>query len=210
MCGRVNRAGKFTEGWIFQWRRPKRPNAAPRRPNPPPRPNRRTRTVAPRALEPAVRCRPGPTRRANRGPARPRTGSSLPTGPDPAVVFKYIKWGAGAIIVLLVVLILKSLLFSGRPSSASNAPTPTAPRGPVFTLVALKPVQVQVHRVGADGINNGEQVFSGTLNANETRVVPRPGAVFVDVNPPDSLLVEINGTRFPLPAGVSRSQLQAP
>jgi cytoskeleton protein RodZ len=148
---------------------------------------------------------------ANRGPARPRTGSSLPTGPDPAVVFKYIKWGAGAIIVLLVVLILKSLLFSGRPSSsASNTPSPAAPRGPVFTLVALKPVQVQVHRVGADGINNGEQVFSGTLNANETRVIPRPGAVFVDVNPPDSLLVEINGTRFPLPAGVARSQLQAP
>src|SRR6185295_18967054 len=44
---------------------------------------------------------------ANRGPARPRTGSSLPTGPDPAVVFKYVKIAGIEVIVLLVLLVLK-------------------------------------------------------------------------------------------------------
>src|SRR3954466_6645066 len=43
---------------------------------------------------------------ANRGRARSRTGSSLPTGPDPAVIFKYVKWGGVAIIVILIILIV--------------------------------------------------------------------------------------------------------
>src|SRR4051812_40215683 len=38
---------------------------------------------------------------ANRGPQRSRTGSSLPTGPDPAVVFKYVKIAGIVVIVVL-------------------------------------------------------------------------------------------------------------
>src|SRR5688500_16314480 len=43
---------------------------------------------------------------ANRGPQRPRTGSSLPTGPDPAVVFKYVKIGGAVVIALLTLWVL--------------------------------------------------------------------------------------------------------
>src|SRR5688572_14284083 len=39
---------------------------------------------------------------ANRGPQRNRTGSSLPTGLDPAVVFKYVKIGGLVVIVALL------------------------------------------------------------------------------------------------------------
>ncbi|MEX2045399.1 MAG: helix-turn-helix domain-containing protein, partial [Opitutus sp.] len=45
-------------------------------------------------------------------PHYPRASSSLPTGPDPAVIFKYVKWGGIALIVLVAAFILKSL-FSG-------------------------------------------------------------------------------------------------
>src|SRR5215207_4642930 len=38
---------------------------------------------------------------ANRGPQRSRAGSSLPTGLDPALVFKYVKI-AGAVVILIL------------------------------------------------------------------------------------------------------------
>src|SRR5438105_13218317 len=72
-----------------------------------------TADAAERATPPEGAPAPEPSP-ANRGPQRPRTGSSLPTGPDPAVVFQYVKWGAAVIIVLLAALILKSLLGGGR------------------------------------------------------------------------------------------------
>src|SRR5687767_12543456 len=39
--------------------------------------------------------------------ARSRGATSLPTGPDPALIFRYLKWGGGVIILLIIVLIIK-------------------------------------------------------------------------------------------------------
>src|SRR5687767_8537578 len=60
---------------------------------------------------------------ANRGPQRPRTGSSLPTGLDPAVVFKYVKIGGIVVIALLSLWILKALFIDGRSPSSGTPVT---------------------------------------------------------------------------------------
>jgi cytoskeleton protein RodZ len=137
---------------------------------------------------------------ANRGPQRSRTGSSLPTGPDPAVVFKYVKIGGIVVIAIVLLWILKSLFFSGGS-------TPTVPRGPTFGLVATSPVQVSVRKKNADG-TEGDFLFSGLVKPGETKIVSRPGAVFVEANLPENLMLEINGKRVPL--GVPRGELPAP
>ena len=149
---------------------------------------------------------------ANRGPQRPRTGSSLPSGPDPALVFKYVKIGGIAVIAILVLWIAKSLFFSGRTTKpGTGGTTATAQRGPTFGLVASSPVQVTVRRKNADR-SEGEILFSGTVSPGEVKFVPRPGAVYIEVNQPENLMIEINGKRFPmgLPPGERRGELPAP
>src|SRR5205814_7423249 len=84
---------------------------------------------------PATETAPPPERsHMNRGPARPRTGSSLPTGPDPAVVFKYVKWGAIALGALILLFIVISLLPSKRGSSSGGSGVSSVPRGASFGL----------------------------------------------------------------------------
>ena len=142
---------------------------------------------------------------ANRGPQRNRTGSSLPTGLDPAVVFKYVKIGGLVVIVALIFWILKALFFSGSPSAPR--PSQSVPRGPTFGLVASSPVQVTVRRKNADG-TDGEFLFSGLVTPGEKKIVSRPGAVYIEANLPENLMLEVNGRQFPL--GVPRGELQAP
>ena len=147
---------------------------------------------------------------AGRGPTRPRTASVLPTGPDPAVVFRYLKIGGAVVIVVLLGFIVKALFFSGDGASVTRS-TPTAVRGPTFGLVALAPVQVTVRRKNADG-TDGEFLFSGLVSPGDTKIVQRPGAVYVEANVPENLMLEINGRRVPmgLPAGVIRGELPPP
>ncbi len=155
---------------------------------------------------------------ANRGPSRPRTGSSLPQGPDPALVFKYIKWGGGVVIALLLVWFAKSLFFSGSPSSAKPAvaTTPAAPQGPTFSLTALRPIHVRVMRENPDE-SEGEQIFAGPLAAGQSQTVAWPGKLYVEADTPEFLEIEINGRRYNLGQIVAssgptqkRAKLQAP
>src|SRR3954471_1555983 len=57
---------------------------------------------------------------ANRGPSRPRTGSSLPTGPDPALVFKYVKLGGIALGGLILIWIVISVWPRKRGPSSTG------------------------------------------------------------------------------------------
>lgn len=161
------------------------------------------------AMQPASEPAPEPSP-ANRGPQRSRSDNSLPSGPDPAVVFRYVKIASAVVIGLLALWIVKSLFFSSRPAPRT-APAATAPRGPSFGLVALNPIQVTVRRKGPGGAE-GEILFSGTVAPGEVKVVSRPGAVFIETSAPQDLMIEINGRRFPmgLPPGERRGELPAP
>jgi cytoskeleton protein RodZ len=135
---------------------------------------------------------------ANRGPQRPRGGSSLPSGPDPAVIFKYVKIAGAVIIVVLLILVVKAI-FSGGRSSGGSGQTNTAVRGPSITLIANRTVQVKVARPSAeDSEKDGEILYSGTMAAGESRVVSWPGMLFVEAEPPSGLDINVNGRRINL------------
>jgi cytoskeleton protein RodZ len=150
---------------------------------------------------------------ANRGPQRSRGGTSLPSGPDPAVVFKYVKIAGIVVIVVLVFFVLKAIFTGGRASPPPSSSV--VPRGPTLTLVAVRPVQVIVARPSReDPEKDGEILYSGSLKAGETKVVARPGEIFITAEPVGNLDLEINGVRSnlgqKLPPGVDRGKLPAP
>lgn len=131
---------------------------------------------------------------ANRGPGRSRVGTSLPTGPDPAVVFKYLKLagiGVGALVVLLLVI---SWWPSKRGASPSENPR-VVTSGPSIGLIALKQVKVTVRKKNPDG-TKGEFVFSSVIAPGEQKMVPWTSGFFIIAQPPDALDVELDGKRY--------------
>ena len=151
------------------------------------------------------------------GRAAPRKRSSapsLPTGPDPAVVFKYVKIGGGVVIGLLVLLILKSIFSGGgSPAPATGNKLASAPHGPVLTFTASNTVKVTVRKQNLDN-TEGEFLLSATLAAGESRTIPRTGAVYVEASRAENLDIEIDGKRGNLGSilgsGQQRGQLPAP
>lgn len=155
----------------------------------------------------------------NQGPAQPhypKTGSSLPTGPDPATIFKYVKWGGAGVIGILALLLIWSF-FSSRPGSSSDAKNPVATsssaRTPTFGLEALGPVTITVHRANPDG-TDGELLFTGTMAAGERRTVSRPGPVFIEASLAQNIQIVLNGRPHNLGdilgTGKRRGELPAP
>ena len=149
---------------------------------------------------------PPPTRRQ---PAVSR-GSHAAPGPaiDPALIFKFGKWIAGAAILFLVVWGIYSI-FSGRnsnnaatavrsPAVTNPAPTPVsvpAVEEKTITLVARDVVRVTVKHKNADG-SEGDVIFQGTLTRNQTQVVPWPGPIYITASAGENLLIEYKGRRF--------------
>lgn len=183
------------------------------RPRPPSREIYGRMEVAATPAEPAERTPAAPEPEAAPPPraARSRTGSSLPKGPDPAVVFKWVKIGGGALVAILVLLLLNSL-FSGKRTPDADAQGGAAARNaPTLGLVALRPINVTVRVKNADE-TEGTVLFRGAVVPGDTKIIPRPSALYIEANFPENLLLEINGNRYPmnLPPGEKRGQLQAP
>ncbi len=177
-------------------------------------------STSPAAEEPEATGPAGEAAAPASAPARPptprtRTGSSLPTGPDPAVVFKYTKWVLGLAGVLVLGLLVKVLFFPGRTEDPSKRPAAAAAvsRTPTLGLIATSPVQVNIRRKNADD-SEGELVYTGMMSAGETRTVPRAGALYIEASAAENLQIEINGRRHNLGQllgpGYQRGQLPAP
>jgi transcriptional regulator with XRE-family HTH domain len=149
---------------------------------------------------------------ANRGPGRPRPGSSLPTGLDPALVFKYVKIGGIALAAVILVIVAISFWPTKRRDPSTTGGQFASWHGPTIGLIAMRPVQVAVYKASADpkDNSNGELIFSGAITSGEKKTVPRPGAVFIETETPENLMIEINGAQFPMPAGQNRGRLPPP
>lgn len=138
-------------------------------------------------------------------PRYPRgSGPTLPAGPDPAVVFKYLKI-AGIVAVAVVALVLIKACFSGdsKDTPRANSNTPATPNtspavsGPSYNIVALDAVFVRVTKlVGQDG--DGEEVFSGTLSKGQTHTIrwTEPQKVWASAG--ENVQIEWNGKRYPM------------
>ena len=157
---------------------------------------------------PAAEPAPGPARAQPRYPRG--SGPTLPAGPDPALVFKYVKIGGVAVIVLLVLLVLKALFSGGKtatpPASAttSRPATNSAPAAnePALVLTALAPVHVTVERTNADYTQHGELLFDGTMARGETRSISRVTALTITASAAENVIFEINGKRWNMSAAL--------
>lgn len=166
--------------------------------------------AAPPGEEPAAPETPRPQ------PRYPRGGTSLPLGPDPALIFKYAKWAGAAVFLVILIFLGKSFLSGNKTESVSPArPSPSSPVAvaPTLTLIAVDgPVRVQVWRKNSDG-NYGEQLFDGNLARGQTQVVPRPSDLFITANPNENFAMESEGKRFTMKKlgnGSRTGQLPAP
>lgn len=162
--------------------------------------------AAPSEEKPAVST-PEPVR-TRAQPHYPRSGgASLPTGPDPAVVFKYAKIGGGVILLLVVVLVVKSLFSSNSAApGASHAPAPVTvaaqaeppPVGSTVTLIGLDTVVVTVNVMNPDA-SDGPELFRGTLARGQRQVVSKPGPIYITASAAENLGVEYMGAKCPVP-----------
>lgn len=129
---------------------------------------------------------------------RSRSATSLPSGPDPAVIFRYVKWGGIAVAGIVVVLIIKSMMSSGTTNTPrTTTPPVTRPTSGerVVTFIATNDVSITINQQNADG-SAGELIFAGTLLRNETKVLPRRGAILIKALPAANLTVDVDGQRF--------------
>jgi len=136
---------------------------------------------------------------ANRGPQRSRATNALPTGPDPALVFKYIKWGGIAVIALLALLLIWSLIGNNKRAATASTNQPPAQAVPparqqTIELVALRSVQIRVTRANPDR-TDGELIWAGALAAGQTKSIPRTSSIFIQATPPENLEIDLNGRR---------------
>jgi cytoskeleton protein RodZ len=146
-------------------------------------------------------------------PHYPRTASSLPTGPDPAVVFKYVKWGGIAAVILIAGLLLRALLSNSTPAADGIAPAAksgSAATEQTITLVAADTVVVRVCYKNPDA-TEGADVFRGTLRSGQTQVVPWTAPIYIHASAGENLTVEWKGRRFPTGfTGSGRAAMEQP
>ena len=164
------------------------------------------------AGEPSDRAAPPEDGPAEAAPARaqpryPRSGSpNLPTGPDPAIIFKYAKIAGAVLLVLIVILVAKSLMSGsgsapaanpGRASTAQTYIPPASSTERSITLIALDTVFVRVtHLIGED--TDGEEIFKGTLARGQSQVVPWPGSINLWASAGENLAIDYKGQRIPV------------
>ncbi len=163
------------------------------------------------ADEPAPK--PQPTRR-NAGPGRRPSMGGGATSIDPALVFKFGKWAALAVVVVLLVWGAIALFSGGdrpaKPASASTAATspaaaPISAADPTITLIASDTVRVKVV-TAADG---RVLLPETTLVRGQSQVVPKPGPIYISYSAGKNLEVEVNGKRYPMPTeGWDKAQIK--
>jgi transcriptional regulator with XRE-family HTH domain len=154
-------------------------------------------------------------------PRYPRSGNpNLPTGPDPAVIFKYAKWGGGLVLLIVAVLVVRSLFSGGGSSNQAPAPSHSTsassqavapapvPAERTITLVALDVVRVSVKRKLPDE-SEGEDILPAiTLARGQRQVVPWNGPIYISATAGQNLEIEFQGRRYPSGfTGASRAQM---
>lgn len=142
-------------------------------------------------------------------PRSPRGRTNLPSGPDPAVIFRYAKWAGGGLILLLLIWLISTLVGSRPkgPSMATTSPTttPTAPVTPPppavtrATLTALDVVRVQVWAKDetVPPPNRGRELLAAvTVMKGENVTFEKNGPVIIYASAQENVRVDFSGKTF--------------
>ena len=158
------------------------------------------------AGEPSDRAAPPEEGAAEPEPARaqpryPRGGTSLPLGPDPAVIFRYVKWAGGALVLLLAIWLVSSLISSRGSKSASAAqPLPAVATQPAASnravITALDVVRVQVWVKNEDASYGDILLPPTTLAKNETATFTKSGPVYIYASAQENIRIDFSGKQF--------------
>ena len=131
-----------------------------------------------------------------------RPSSSLPSGPDPAVIFRYVKWALAGVAALLAVWLVSSLV-SGRslkPAAvAAPAPPPVATQSAVGTravITALDAVRVQVWVKNQDNSYGDVVLPPTTLAKGETASFNKAGPVYIYASAQENIRIDFSGKQF--------------
>jgi transcriptional regulator with XRE-family HTH domain len=142
----------------------------------------------------------------HRQPAVSR-GSNVSAGPaiDPALLFKFGKWIAGVVVLLLVFWAIMAIINSTKSAAVAHNPPVTVTKPAVvapvvektITLVALDAVRVTVVARNDDD-TEGAEIFRGTLTPGQTQEIPwpGPGSIFIKANAGENLQIEYKGKRY--------------
>ena len=135
-------------------------------------------------------------------PRYPRGSSSLPSGPDPAVIFRYVKWALAGVGVVLVVWLVSSLV-SGRSikpaAAAAPSPAPVAAQPAVGTravITALEAVRVQVWVKNEDNSYGDVVLPPTTLAKSETAAFNKAGPVYIYASAQENIRIDFSGKQF--------------
>jgi cytoskeleton protein RodZ len=136
-------------------------------------------------------------------PRYPRGGTSLPSGPDPAVIFKYAKWAGAAVVLILLILLVKSF-FSRNDSSdpIRNAPAAAAANADKRTVVitALADVRVQVWeklpKARPDESYGAVLVPEKALARGESVSFTKTGPFYVHATAQENIQIDVAGKRI--------------
>lgn len=161
------------------------------------------------AGEPSDRAAPPEEGAAQAQPARaepryPRSGNNLPSGPDPALIFRYAKWAGGAVVLLLLVWLISSF-FSGRTPSPSTAAQPSTSLPPVATqravnnravITALDVVRVQVWAKTPEGTYGDILVPPTPLAKGASVDFVKSGPVYIFASALEHITITSAGQKF--------------
>jgi cytoskeletal protein RodZ len=145
---------------------------------------------------------PPPPARRTTGAGR-RVGASPGPGVDPALVFKYGKWAAivlgGVLVIWALVAIVNSATqdrITKSPNNVSSGASPVQASEATITLVAIDTVEVSVTT------KDGRVILPATtLRRGQSQIVAKPGPIYIRYSLAKNLEVEIDGKRYPMPAG---------
>ncbi len=142
----------------------------------------------------------------HRQPAVSR-GSNVAADPaiDPAFLFKFGKWIAVVVAVLLVFWAIMSIINNTKSAAVTRNPPAAAARPAVaapvaektITLVALDNVRVIVVSRNDDD-SEGPEIFRGTLARGQTQEIAWPGvgSLYIKANKGENLQIEYKGKRY--------------
>lgn len=133
-------------------------------------------------------------------PRYPRGSTSLPSGPDPALVFKYLKWAGGIVVLLLLIWLGTSFFSSKTDGQIRSAPT-AAPARVVtnsVTITALGAVRTirideKIPNVRPEDSYGAAIVSERSLAKGESMSFTRTGPVYLTASALENIQIDIPG-----------------